>query len=76
MPRKTRYRNTGAGKGIKDQLNPALLLDLYCEQRLTQAEIARRFGCTPQFVSLLLREYDIKRKPRAGQIESGECYVD
>jgi hypothetical protein len=60
--RKSRYRNVGAGKGVKSQLGPdalQLLLDL----GLTQAKIASRFACSPQFISLLVREYDLKRSP-------------
>lgn len=59
MTRKQRFRNTGAGKGIKQQLDPGTLRRLYVDDGLTQAEIARRYGCTPQFVSLLLAEYGI-----------------
>lgn len=63
MPRKERFRNVGAGKGIKERLDAATLRVLYSDTRLTQTEIARRYGCTPQFVSLLLHEYDISRSP-------------
>lgn len=61
MPRKERFRNVGAGKGVKETLDAATLRDLYVQQRLTQREIARRYGCTPQFVSLLVHEYGIAR---------------
>lgn len=61
MTRKERFRNKGAGRGVKDRLDPITLGALYCEQHLSQAEIARRYECTPQFVSLLLREYRITR---------------
>ncbi|HZU12044.1 MAG TPA: hypothetical protein VFB58_04320 [Chloroflexota bacterium] len=61
MPRKERFRNVGAGRGIKDRLDPVTLRALYVEERLTQAEIARRYGCTPQFISLLCREYGLNR---------------
>lgn len=63
MPRKPRFRNTGAGKGIKERLDPATLTALYCDDGLSQADIAGRYGCSPQFVSLLLREYGIRRSP-------------
>lgn len=59
MVRKQRFRNVGAGKGIKEQLNPDTLRRLYFEQKLCQASIARQYGCTPQFVSLLLHEYGL-----------------
>lgn len=59
--RKPRFRNVGAGKGVKEQLSADVLRALYLEESLTQAQIARRYGCTPQFVSLLLREYGIGR---------------
>lgn len=62
-PRKPRFRNVGAGKGVKLRLNAEVLRDLYVGQHLTQAEIARDFGCTPQFVSLLCQEYGIERSP-------------
>lgn len=61
MTRKRRFKNVGAGKGVKAMLDPATLEQLYCRERLTQAAIAQRFNCTPQFVSLLLREYGIRR---------------
>jgi hypothetical protein len=61
MARKERFRNVGAGKGVKEKLDPDTLHRLYLQERLTQAEIGRRFGCTAQFVSLLLREHDIRR---------------
>jgi DNA-binding transcriptional regulator LsrR (DeoR family) len=64
MPRKPRFRNTGSGKGIKEQLDAATLRRLYLDEKLTQAQIADRYGCTPQFVSLLLREHGIRRSPR------------
>lgn len=67
MPRKTRFRNVGAGKGVKERLDPATLRSLYIEQGLTQSEIGRRHDCSAQFVSLLLHEYGIKRPP--GQSE-------
>lgn len=72
MPRKERFRNTGAGKGVKARLDAATLSDLYVQQRLSQTTIAARYGCTPQFVSLLLREYGIRRSPggtREGQVK-------
>lgn len=64
MPRKVRFRNVGAGKGIKEQLEPEILHRLYCEERLRQSEIARQYECSPQFISLLLQEYGIKRGKR------------
>ena len=62
MTRKQRFQNVGAGKGVKEQLDRAALEQLYVRERLTQAQIALRFNCSPQFVSRLLREHDI-RKP-------------
>jgi hypothetical protein len=62
VTRKQRFRNTGAGKGVKERLDPATLRRLYVDDRLTQGEIARRYDCTPQFVSLLLAEYGISRR--------------
>lgn len=61
MPRKPRFRNVGAGKGVKADLDEPTLRHLYVELGLNQAEIARRYGCTPQFVSILVREYGIRR---------------
>lgn len=63
MPRKERFRNVGAGKGIKQQLDASTLRKLYHDEGLTQAEIGRRYACTRQFISLLLREYGIPRSP-------------
>ena len=63
MVRKQRFRNVGAGKGIKERLDAETLGRLYVDERLSQTEIARRFGCTPQFVSLLVREYGLRRPP-------------
>jgi hypothetical protein len=60
MPRKERFRNVGAGKGVKVALDPATLRRLYVEENLSQAEIARRYGCTPQFVSQLMHEYGLR----------------
>ena len=60
--RKTRFRNVGACKGVKEALDAKTLRRLYIEERRTQADIAREFGCTPQFVSLLVREYDLRRR--------------
>jgi hypothetical protein len=60
MPRKQRFRNVGAGKGVKQQLDPETLRHLYLEDGLTQAMIADHYGCTPQFISLLLAEYGIR----------------
>lgn len=65
MPRKERFRNVGAGKGVKEQLDALTLRRLYVDERLTQAEIARRYECTPQFVSLLIREYGLARTPHS-----------
>lgn len=62
MVRKRRFQNLGAGKGIKEQLDRETLDKLYIQDGLTQAEIARRYGCTPQFVSLLLREYELRAR--------------
>ena len=63
MSRKARFENVGAGKGVKRLLDPETLRHLYCDERLTQAQIARQYDCTPQFVSLLVREYGLKRPP-------------
>jgi len=60
--RKARFRNAGAGKGVKQELDAELLRRLYIEEQRTQADIAREFGCTPQFVSLLVREYGLERR--------------
>jgi len=60
--RKTRFRNVGAGKGVKQALDSETLRRLYIEEGRTQADIAREFGCTPQFVSLLVREYGLQRR--------------
>lgn len=60
VPRKPRFRNVGAGKGVKAALDPETLRRLYCEEDLPQAEIARRYGCTPQFISQLLHEYELR----------------
>jgi DNA-binding transcriptional regulator LsrR (DeoR family) len=64
MPRKQRFRNKGAGKGIKEQLDLATLSYLYLDESLPQAEIARRYGCTHQYISLLLAEYGLTRRDR------------
>ncbi len=61
MPRKERFQNVGAGKGVKEQLDAKALAGLYIEEELSQAEIARRFGCSPQFISQLVAEYGLKR---------------
>jgi DNA-binding transcriptional regulator LsrR (DeoR family) len=61
MPRKQRFENKGAGKGVKHQLDRATLSYLYVDEGLSQAEIARRYGCTRQFISLLLAEHSIVR---------------
>ena len=60
--RKARFRNLGAGKGVKQALDAETLRRLYVEGGRTQADIAREFGCTPQFVSLLVREYGLRRR--------------
>lgn len=60
MPRKTRFRNVGAGKGVKLRLDAKTLRELYCDRGLSQAEIALREGCTPQFISKLMIEYGIE----------------
>jgi hypothetical protein len=67
MPRKPRFRNTGNSRGIKESLDPDTLAHLYREERLTQTQIARTYGCTPQYVSLLLHEYGIERRPTRGE---------
>jgi hypothetical protein len=61
MPRKPRFRNTGAGKGVKEELDAATLRHLYVELGLTQTAIADRYGCTSQFISLLVRDYGLRR---------------
>jgi hypothetical protein len=63
MPRKERFRNDGAAKGVKERLQPDVLRRLYVEQGLTQAIIAERFGCSPQFISRLVAEYNLQRVP-------------
>ncbi len=60
--RKTRFRNVGAGKGVKEALDAETLQILYVEGGRTQVDIAREFGCTPQFVSLLVHEYGLQRR--------------
>jgi DNA-binding transcriptional regulator LsrR (DeoR family) len=60
LPRKERFRNVGAGKGVKGALDRETLRRLYLEEDLSQAEIARRYGCSPQFVSQLLHEYELR----------------
>lgn len=60
MPRKQRFRNVGAGKGVKDALDRETLRRLYVEEDLSQAEIARRYDCSPQFISQLLHQYDLR----------------
>ncbi|GAC1445558.1 MAG: hypothetical protein NVSMB52_07050 [Chloroflexota bacterium] len=64
MPRKSRFRNVGAGKGVKERLDAATLRKLYLEDSMSQAEIGLRFDCSPQYVSLLVREYGLSRAPR------------
>lgn len=66
MSRKPRFRNVGAGKGVKARLDPETLRRLYVEEGLTQAAIAQRYGCTPQFVSLLAAEYGLST-PKEGR---------
>lgn len=71
MVRKQRFKNVGAGKGVKALLNPATLRRLYVDEKLSQAAIARQYGCTPQYVSLLLHEYGLlPRTPRSNVEES------
>lgn len=57
--RKPRFRNVGAGKGVKERLNREELGRLYVTERLTLAQIAARYECSPQFISTLLKEYGI-----------------
>jgi hypothetical protein len=59
--RKPRYRNVGAGKGIKERLDHETLEALLAKRR-TQRSIAEEFGCTPQFVSLLVHEYGLRER--------------
>jgi hypothetical protein len=61
LPRKPRFRNVGAGKGVKERLDTDTLARLYLDERLPQAEIARRYGCSPQFISQLVHEYGLER---------------
>ena len=68
-PRKKRFENRGAGKGIKDQLDRSTLSRLYVDEHLSQADIARRYGCSHQYISVLLMEYGITRSP-PGKAES------
>lgn len=58
--RKQRFRNIGAGKGVKEALDAVTLRRLYVEEALPQAEIARRYGCSRQFISQLLHEYGLR----------------
>src|SRR5438270_1973542 len=67
LTRKARFRNVGAGKGVKDQLDEATLTRLYVDEGLTQTVIAGRYHCTPQFVSLLVSEYGLRRSPRQAE---------
>jgi len=67
MPRKERFRNVGAGKGVKALLDRETLRHLYVSQGLSQAQIAQRYDCTPQFISLLLREYGIATRQQSKQ---------
>ncbi len=62
LMRKARFRNVGAGKGVKQALDAETLRRLYVEGGRTQVDIAREFGCTPQFVSLLVHEYGLERR--------------
>ncbi|HLJ69394.1 MAG TPA: hypothetical protein VKX16_18725 [Chloroflexota bacterium] len=68
MTRKVRFRNVGAGRGIKSELDETTLKRLLIDERLTQGAVARRYGCSPQFVSQLAREYGLARR---GQGEAG-----
>jgi hypothetical protein len=61
LPRKKRFENRGAGKGVKEQLDRSTLSYLYVDEGHSQSDIARRYGCTRQFISLLLQEYGIAR---------------
>ena len=60
--RKPRFRNVGAGKGIKARLDADTLRTLLDHGR-SQKEIAEEYGCTPQFVSQLVKHYGIRRSP-------------
>jgi hypothetical protein len=62
MSRKERFRNTGAGKGVKEQLDPLTLRRLYVDEGRTQAAIGRTYHCSAQYISQLLREYGISRE--------------
>lgn len=64
MTRKQRFENRGAGKGVKEQLDRPVLAHLYVDEGLSQSEIAQRYGCSRQFISLLLAEYGIGRPRR------------
>lgn len=64
MARKPRFRNRGAGKGVKEALTPERLEQLYVQERLTQKQIADRYNCSAQFVSLLLKDAGITRRHR------------
>ena len=66
MPRKKRFENRGAGKGVKERLDRVTLSYLYVDEGLSQSEIARRYGCTRQFISLLLIEYGVARPQSLG----------
>jgi transposase-like protein len=65
VPRKKRFENRGAGKGVKERLDRATLARLYVDEGLSQAQIARGHGCSHQFISLLLTEYGIARPSKA-----------
>jgi hypothetical protein len=59
--RKPRNRNVGAGKGVKSRLDPDTLEALLRASR-SQRSIAEEYGCTPQFVSLLVHEYGLHER--------------
>lgn len=70
MTRKRRFKNIGAGKGVKERLDPETLEQLYYHDCLTQTEIAAQYDCSPQFVSLLLHEYGLRKDSPALPPES------
>lgn len=66
LNRKTRFRNVGAGKGVKALLDAPALRRLYVEEGLSQRDIASRYDCSRQYVSALLRAHGISRKKGSG----------
>jgi len=57
--RKQRSRRTSTAPLIVDTLGPVLLRELHLERGLTLTEIARRHGCSKQYVSILCRRHGL-----------------